>query len=194
VIVTGSLVHVHIGCTKGDFPLPALLDSEGRFNVPGSYILRAYPVQLGPSLPARFAGIVRGSVLTLSVAVDDTVDKKLVALGPVTITLRREPNLGPCPICESAPRYGGAHRPCDGPRNPTIGRVQSGEQPGSPALAMPVVVSYCACACVRSAPGLARFRTTHRKVGSRGRAHRRQRHQSRQVGAAARGTRRWFLS
>ncbi|MBK6486078.1 MAG: hypothetical protein IPF98_04215 [Gemmatimonadetes bacterium] len=104
VIVTGSLVHVHIGCTKGDFPLPALLDSEGRFNVPGSYILRAYPVQLGPSLPARFAGIVRGSVLTLSVAVDDTVDKKLVALGPVTITLRREPNLGPCPICESAPR------------------------------------------------------------------------------------------
>jgi len=104
VIVTESLVHVHIGCTKGDFALPATLDADGRFNVPGSYILRAYPVQLGPSHPARFAGVVRGSSLTLSVAVDDTVEKKLVALGPVTILLGREPKLGPCPICATAPR------------------------------------------------------------------------------------------
>lgn len=104
VVVADTLAHVHIGCTKGDFPLPASLDADGRFNVPGSYILRAYPVQRGPSLPARFAGVVRGSSLTLSVAIDDTVEKKLVALGPVTIVLGRVPNLGPCPICTSAPR------------------------------------------------------------------------------------------
>lgn len=100
VIVSDTLVHVHIGCTKGDFPRPSALDS-GRFNVAGAYILRAFPVQLGPSLPARFSGVVRGSVLTLAVAVDDTVDKRLVALGPVTITLGREPKLGPCPICRA---------------------------------------------------------------------------------------------
>lgn len=99
VIVSDTLVHVHVGCTLGDFRRPVALDSAGRFNVAGAYILRAYPVQFGPSLPARFSGVVRGSLLTLSVAVDDTVEKRLVVLGPLIITLGRDPRLGPCPIC-----------------------------------------------------------------------------------------------
>ncbi|MBK8057479.1 MAG: hypothetical protein IPK33_06285 [Gemmatimonadetes bacterium] len=99
VIVSDTLAHVHVGCTKGDFPRPMALDS-GRFNVAGQYILRAYPIQIGPPLPARFSGVVRGSLLTLSVAVEDTVERKLVVLGPITITLGREPRLGPCPICQ----------------------------------------------------------------------------------------------
>jgi hypothetical protein len=100
-IVGDRQVHVHIGCTKGDFARPATLE-DGRFNVEGTYILRAFPVQLGPELPARFTGVVRGSLLTLAVAVDDTVARKLVALGPVTIVLGQEPRLGPCPICATA--------------------------------------------------------------------------------------------
>jgi len=98
VIVTDTLVHVHIGCTNGNFPRPSSLD-DGRFNVAGTYMLRAYPVAAGPELPARMSGVVRGSLLTLSVAVDDTVSKQLAALGPVTVVLGREPVLGPCPIC-----------------------------------------------------------------------------------------------
>lgn len=99
VIVSDTLVHVHVGCTKGDFRRPETLDADGRFNVAGTYVLRAYPIAVGPTLPARFAGVIRGSTMTLSVAVDDTVNKTLVALGPVTIVRGREPKLGICPIC-----------------------------------------------------------------------------------------------
>lgn len=101
VIVSDTLVHVHVGCTKGDFRRPETLDADGRFNVAGTYLLRAYPIALGPLLPARFSGVIRGSTMTLSVAVDDTVDKALVALGPVTIRLGKEPKLGICPICRA---------------------------------------------------------------------------------------------
>lgn len=107
VLVSDSLAHVHVGCTNGDFPRPVALDS-GRFNVAGDYILRAFPIVIGPPLPARFSGVVRGSLLTLSVAVNDTVEKKLVVLGPITITLGREPKLGPCPICRTPGRMPGA--------------------------------------------------------------------------------------
>ena len=95
---------MHVGCTTGDFTRPPALNFAGRFNVAGTYILRAYPVQIGPSLPARFSGVVRGSLLTISVAVDDTVEKKFVALGKLIITLGREPRLGPCPICVTPTR------------------------------------------------------------------------------------------
>ena len=98
-IVGDTIAHVHIGCTFGDFRPPAGLDQEGRFSVEGSYMLRAFPVAVGPSLPAVFTGVVNGNQLTISVAVNDTVEKKLVPLGPVTVVLGREPRLGPCPIC-----------------------------------------------------------------------------------------------
>jgi hypothetical protein len=74
-IVSDSQVHVHFGCTIGEFVRPTRLDSAGRFVVDGRYVIRAFPVQLGPSLPARFTGLVRGRQLTLSVAVDDTVER-----------------------------------------------------------------------------------------------------------------------
>ena len=98
-IVDDTIAHVHIGCTFGDFRPPMALDHEARFNVEGSYTLRAFPVAVGPSLPAVFTGVVNGNQLTISVAVNDTVEKKLVALGPVTVVLGREPRMGPCPIC-----------------------------------------------------------------------------------------------
>ena len=92
--------HVHIGCTNGDFPAPLTVDASGRFSVAGSYVLRAYPIQIGPSLPAQFAGVVKGRSLTFTVAVNDTVEKKLVVLGPVSVTYEVEPRMGPCPICD----------------------------------------------------------------------------------------------
>jgi hypothetical protein len=100
LIVEAAIAHVHIGCTFGDFPAPILLDDEHRFSVSGDYLLRAYPVAIGPTMPAQFAGVLHGRTLTMTVAVNDTVEKKLVVLGPVTVTLDREPNLGPCPICK----------------------------------------------------------------------------------------------
>jgi hypothetical protein len=99
VIVNQSAGHVHIGCTFGDMPPAIPLDPSGRFTVDGSYVLRAYPIQIGPELPAQFSGRVIGHTLTLAVAVNDTVENKVVALGPITVVYGRTPNLGPCPIC-----------------------------------------------------------------------------------------------
>ena len=99
VIATDSVTHVHVGCTFGDMPGHIALDQSGRFTVDGSYVLRAYPVLIGPSLPAQFSGRVTGRTLTLAVAVNDTVEKKVIALGPVTVVYGRTPSMGPCPIC-----------------------------------------------------------------------------------------------
>lgn len=104
VIVTGEAVHVHIGCTFGDVTGTIPLDASGRFTVDGSYVLRAYPIQIGPSLPAQFSGRVIGRRLTLVVAVNDTVEKKVVALGPITVEYGRTPEMGPCPICRTPRR------------------------------------------------------------------------------------------
>ena len=103
VVVTDSAVHVHVGCTFGDMPGDVQLDANGRFTIDGSYVLRAYPIQIGPSLPAQFSGRVAGRTLTLAIAVNDTVEKKVVALGPITVVHGRAPEMGPCPICR-APR------------------------------------------------------------------------------------------
>jgi len=99
VIVSDATVHVHLGCTVGDFPGPVSLDAGGRFTAAGAYVLQAFPVQQGPRLPAQFSGRVRRGILTLAIAVQDTVAGRLVALGPVSVALGRTPELGPCPIC-----------------------------------------------------------------------------------------------
>lgn len=113
VIVTDSLTHVHIGCTLGDIPTRITVDATGRFVVDGSYILRAFPIQLGPRLPAQYSGRLSGRTLTLAVAVNDTTTGQVVALGPITVQLGRDPAMGPCPICRTPSAEGmtmGANR------------------------------------------------------------------------------------
>jgi hypothetical protein len=104
VIVTDSVTHVHVGCTFGDIPGNVTFDADGRFTVDGSYVLRAYPIMVGPTLPAQFSGRVAGRRLTIAIAVNDTVEKRVVALGPVTVVYGRTPSMGPCPICRAPQR------------------------------------------------------------------------------------------
>ena len=99
LIITETDAHVHVGCTNGNFSVPIALDDEGRFSVPGDYLLRAYPVAIGPTMPAQLAGIVSGNELIMTVAVNDTIEDKLVVLGPVTVRFGEDPEPGPCPIC-----------------------------------------------------------------------------------------------
>lgn len=99
IIVDDSVAHVHIDCTVGNFPMPVTLGEDRRFNVAGSYVLRAFPVQVGPPLPAQFAGVIDGNELTFTVAVNDTVEKRVVALGPVTVYYHRQAAMRQCPIC-----------------------------------------------------------------------------------------------
>ena len=105
VIVTDSAVHVHVGCTFGDMPGNIQLDATGRFTIDGSYVLRAYPVVVGPPLPAQFSGRVVGRTLALAIAVNDTVEGRVVALGPITVVHGREPEMGPCPICRAPGKW-----------------------------------------------------------------------------------------
>ena len=99
LIVGDTALHLHIGCTFGDVSGRVAVDANGRFDVQGSYMLRAYPVSVGPAVPARFVGRVEGSDLTVTVTVDDTVEHKSVVRGPVKVHLGDDPRLGPCPIC-----------------------------------------------------------------------------------------------
>ena len=99
MIVSDTAMHLHVGCTYGDASGRIALSSTGQFDVAGSYMLRAYPVAVGPSVPARFTGRLDGNTVTVTVTVNDTVEKTTVVKGPVTVVFGAEAKLGPCPIC-----------------------------------------------------------------------------------------------
>lgn len=99
MIVGDTAMHLHVACTYGDVSGRVPVSASGQFDVRGSYMLRAYPITVGPSVPARFIGHMDGSTITVTVIVDDTVEHKTVTRGPVTVKFGDEPRLGPCPIC-----------------------------------------------------------------------------------------------
>ena len=98
MIVSDTSMHLHVGCTFGDVSGRVSVVS-GAFEVDGSYMLRAYPIAVGPTVPAHFVGKVVGRVATVTVTVNDTVQHQTVVKGPVLVTLGEAPKLGPCPIC-----------------------------------------------------------------------------------------------
>jgi len=99
MIITGTDVHVHIGCTVGDAVGPIRTDADGRFQATGTYNVDAYPVNRGIEHPARFSGQIVGQSMTLTVTLTDTAR----VLGPVTLIYGKEPKMGPCPICRVPP-------------------------------------------------------------------------------------------
>jgi hypothetical protein len=99
MIVGDTSMHLHIGCTFGDVSGRVAVDASGRFDVAGSYMLRAYPIAIGPAVPARFTGTIDGDRIVVTATVDDTVGHATVVRGPVSLRLGAEPKLGPCPIC-----------------------------------------------------------------------------------------------
>lgn len=98
MIVSDTSMHLHVGCTFGDVSGRVPIAS-GAFEADGSYMLRAYPIAVGPAVPAHFTGKVTGRVATVTVTVDDTVQHQTVVKGPVVVMLGETPKLGPCPIC-----------------------------------------------------------------------------------------------
>ena len=98
MIVGDTAMHLHVGCTFGDVSGRVQLNN-GSFDVNGSYMLHAYPIAVGPTVPARFTGTVVGKSATITVTVNDTVAHQTVTEGPVIVILGETPQLGPCPIC-----------------------------------------------------------------------------------------------
>src|SRR4051812_39516560 len=61
MIVGDTAMHLHIGCTFGDVSGRVRIDASGHFDIAGSYMVRAYPVARGPTVPARFTGRLDGA-------------------------------------------------------------------------------------------------------------------------------------
>ena len=99
MIVGDTAMHLHIGCTFGDVSGRVPVDANGGFDVAGSYTLRAYPITVGPSVPARFTGTIDGNRVVITATIDDTVEHRTVVHGPVSLTLGEDPRNLPCPIC-----------------------------------------------------------------------------------------------
>jgi hypothetical protein len=99
LIVSDTAMHLHIGCTFGDASGRIPVGGNGAFDVRGSYMLHAYPIAVGPSVPARFVGHVDGATATITAIIDDTVQHQTVTHGPVVVRFGDAPRLGPCPIC-----------------------------------------------------------------------------------------------
>src|ERR1043166_3697779 len=72
LIADDTSAHVHIGCTYGNIHQRLVVDSEGRFDLPGEQNITAHPVDLGVMHPARFLGLVRGGDMTLTITLQDT--------------------------------------------------------------------------------------------------------------------------
>jgi hypothetical protein len=99
LIVGDTAFHMHIACTYGDVSGRIPIDANGNFDVTGSYMLHAYPIAVGPAVPARFIGHLDGATVTITVDVDDTVSHQSLTRGPVIARYGDAPRLGPCPIC-----------------------------------------------------------------------------------------------
>ncbi|HEY9227829.1 MAG TPA: hypothetical protein VIP11_14325 [Gemmatimonadaceae bacterium] len=99
MIVSDTAVHLHIACTYGDVSGRISVRANGDFDVSGRYLLRAFPVAVGPTMPARITGHLDGRTALLTVTVDDTVQKQTIVRGPVRVELGRDARLMPCPIC-----------------------------------------------------------------------------------------------
>ena len=98
MLVSDMEMNLTVGCTYGDVSGRITVAVDGSFDVAGSYMLRAYPVAFGPTVPARFRGQLDGATATVTVTVDDTVQHKTVVEGPVTVKYGDQPRIGPCPI------------------------------------------------------------------------------------------------
>jgi hypothetical protein len=98
VIVIDSMAHVLIACTYGDIPGRVMLDAGGRFSLAGNYQLHAYPIVVRPTMPAQFTGRVEDSRMTITVTVTDTIENKVTTLGPASVVLGHDPQMGVCPL------------------------------------------------------------------------------------------------
>ena len=129
MIVDDTSTHFHVACTFGNVSGRIFVNTGGFFDLSGSYMLRAYPIAVGPSLPAHFVGQISGLEVTLVVIVDDTVQHQSVTRGPVRVTLGKDPRLGPCPICLPSDRKSASMRVAHGSPfgEPRIGREASHE-------------------------------------------------------------------
>jgi len=97
LLVRADGAHAHIGCTYGDVAGSIPFDADGRFDVTAQWNVSAFPIDRGIFHEARMSGRLTGRSLTFSAKLTDTGQ----SLGPVVVTLGREPTMANCPICRN---------------------------------------------------------------------------------------------
>ena len=97
LLVRADGAHAHIGCTYGDVTGPIPFDADGRFDVAAQWNVSAFPIDRGIFHEARMSGRLTGRSLTFAAKLTDTGQ----SLGPVAVTLGREPTMANCPICRN---------------------------------------------------------------------------------------------
>lgn len=77
--VTDTGAHVEFDCASGDITQPLALDARGNLSVEGVYVREhGGPIQVGEvpdRKPARYAGRVAGTTLTIDVILTDSNEK-----------------------------------------------------------------------------------------------------------------------
>lgn len=93
--VSAGGATLELDCAHGAVEGPVRLDSEGRFDVGGTYVQeRGGPVREGgeDARPARYSGRVEGKTMTLTIAVGDGGE----TLGPFELVHGRSARLTKC--------------------------------------------------------------------------------------------------
>lgn len=93
--VAAGGASLELDCAHGAVEGAIRLDSEGRFDVPGTYVQeRGGPEREGgeDARPARYAGRVEGKTMTLTIAVGDGGE----TLGPFELVHGRSARLTKC--------------------------------------------------------------------------------------------------
>jgi hypothetical protein len=98
VNTSSTATHVTLGCSFGDFPGSIKLDPTGRFSVQGSWNRSVGPIQVNGAMPAVISGLVTGTSLTFSVAVNDTTAKQISSLGPAFVVFGEQATSTVCPV------------------------------------------------------------------------------------------------
>jgi hypothetical protein len=96
VVASDSSTDVWNGCTGGTFAGNIALEGSGYFSVNGRWEPYFGPFNQ-PTMPAQMSGQVSGNTMTFSVAVYDTIQKKIISVAPATATLGQHANIVLCP-------------------------------------------------------------------------------------------------
>jgi hypothetical protein len=98
VVVADTTISVLLGCASGQFNGAATLGDDGRFAMNGMWNISVGPIQLDSNMPAQLSGQVTGNTLTFAIAVNDTVTKAILSLGPATVVLGAQSVGMICPL------------------------------------------------------------------------------------------------
>ena len=94
-VTSDSVTEVVYYCVGGTFAGDIVPDASGHFTVNGRFA--PYFGPFSRDMPAQMSGQVDGKTLTFAVAVNDTINQKVISIGPATVQFGQHANIIVCP-------------------------------------------------------------------------------------------------